>query len=276
MMIAAVFGDLHGKIKLAYRLCQRWQREHQQALDLILQVGDLGFWPDITRLDQATMRFASKDMDELGFLEFYEGSQSLDRLFEDQLPDLYFIKGNHEDFDLLEEGDEPVPVDAYHKILYLPNGITFSHTRGSEELRVSALGGIGGEHDIAKRRRHKKAYFTDSEIQRLCAQGDTDILLTHHGDTAKRGCISLPIQRLRKSLDPAYHFYGHLHKEEDIEKEKRTSLVQLNQLAFRRRSGILPRQAFGILHWKGRSEHRFDFVDDEWMRDYTEYTWEDL
>src|SRR6266550_521159 len=41
-----VFGDLHGRILPAFRLASAWAREHQTPLDGVLQVGDLGFFPD--------------------------------------------------------------------------------------------------------------------------------------------------------------------------------------------------------------------------------------
>jgi hypothetical protein len=68
-MKIAVFADVHGRILLCFKLCARWQRETGEQLDLILQAGDLGVYPDRARLDKATIRHAERDPSELGFLD---------------------------------------------------------------------------------------------------------------------------------------------------------------------------------------------------------------
>ena len=139
-MLIAVFGDLHGKILLAYKLCQRWQKENKKNIDLVLQVGDLGVWPDPARLDKATARHVDTEENELGFIDFANGSEALYDMFlgknADALPDIYFIKGNHEDFDFLGslacKHRITIPVDAYHKLNYIPNGKAFTFGKGAE------------------------------------------------------------------------------------------------------------------------------------------------
>ncbi len=72
-MNIAVFADVHGRILLAFLLCARWEQETGQRIDLILQAGDLGAFPDSAALDKATRRFASADPTELGFMtDFHE------------------------------------------------------------------------------------------------------------------------------------------------------------------------------------------------------------
>ncbi len=273
-MLIAVFGDLHGKIRLAYTLCKRWQKEHKSQIAFILQAGDLGVWPDTTKLDKATIRHIESDENELGFIDFLNGSKTLDDLFLDNefLPDMYFIKGNHEDFDFLQQFKGILPVDVYHKLNYLPNGTVLDYNKNNEKITIAALGGIDKDYD-GKGKRHQDAYFTQNEINQLSARGSADILLTHHGYFAKRG-LSEPIKSARRSLMPKYHFYGHLHREEQISVEKSIQLVQLNILGFMRESGILKSQAFGILEWKDKDNHKFEFVNDEWMKEYTKNTWD--
>jgi len=55
----AIFADVHGRILLAFLLCARWEQETGQRVDLILQAGDLGVFPDSAALDKTTRRFAS-------------------------------------------------------------------------------------------------------------------------------------------------------------------------------------------------------------------------
>jgi hypothetical protein len=61
-----VFGDLHGRVLPAFKLAQAWSREHGVPLDGLLQVGDLGYFPEPSRFDKATKRYAEKDSLECG------------------------------------------------------------------------------------------------------------------------------------------------------------------------------------------------------------------
>jgi predicted phosphodiesterase len=102
----AILGDLHGHITLAYRLLKRWEIEHSRVFSAIFQVGDFGAYPPPFRADKATMRFYEKDPDELSFVDYHLGSEEADEILGmNALPDrrisadMFFIKGNHEDFD---------------------------------------------------------------------------------------------------------------------------------------------------------------------------------
>src|SRR5687767_6471805 len=76
-----VFGDLHGRVLPAFRLALAWQREHGERLDGLLQVGDLGWFPDATRLDKATKRHAERDPLELGAQQVAAPSRAADAVF---------------------------------------------------------------------------------------------------------------------------------------------------------------------------------------------------
>src|SRR3954452_23284936 len=91
-----VFGDLHGRILPAFRLALAWQREHGERLAGLLQAGDLGYFPDASRLDKATKRHAEKDPLELGALQIAAPSPMADVVFaESDLPEaLWFTAGN--------------------------------------------------------------------------------------------------------------------------------------------------------------------------------------
>ena len=75
------FGDLHGRILPAFRLAQAWSREHGVALDGLLQVGDIGYFPDPGRLDRATRRHAERDALECGARLVAEPSEEADAVF---------------------------------------------------------------------------------------------------------------------------------------------------------------------------------------------------
>src|SRR5262245_6942852 len=61
-----IFGDLHGRVLPAFALARAWQRTYGEPVAGLLQVGDLGYFPDPTRLDRATKRHAQRDPMELG------------------------------------------------------------------------------------------------------------------------------------------------------------------------------------------------------------------
>lgn len=148
----AILGDLHGHITLAYRLLKRWEVEHNKVFSTIFQVGDFGAYPPPFRADKATMRFYEKDRDELSFVDYQQGSdEAAEILGEHALShrrisaDLFFIKGNHEDFEYLDSLPQPGPyppsVDVYGKIFYLESGTVLPIQDGEHEFRVAALGG---------------------------------------------------------------------------------------------------------------------------------------
>jgi hypothetical protein len=93
-MNIAVFADVHGRVLLAFKLCARWQQETGETIDLILQAGDLGAYPDISHLDRATIKHARKDPTELGFAEDFsqhndEGTATLSQT---NCP-MWFVRG---------------------------------------------------------------------------------------------------------------------------------------------------------------------------------------
>ena len=109
-----VFGDLHGRILPAFKLAQAWSREHGVALNGLLQVGDLGYFPDPSRFDKATKRHAKKDSLESGVRLVAEPSPEADAIFADvSCPSaMWFTAGNHEDYDLLKEWERDAGREA--------------------------------------------------------------------------------------------------------------------------------------------------------------------
>ena len=143
-----VFGDLHGRVLPAFKLAQAWSREHGVALAGLLQVGDLGYFPDPSRFDKATKRHAEKDALEGGVRLVAQPSEEADAVFADELCPgaMWFTAGNHEDYELLKEwergagrGADSFAVDAYGKLRCIRDGHVTELPGG---LRVGALWGI--------------------------------------------------------------------------------------------------------------------------------------
>jgi Icc-related predicted phosphoesterase len=275
----AVLGDLHGHLTLAYRLLRRWEREHRQSIGLILQVGDLGAFPPPLRLDDATLRFAKKDPDELGFLDYYTGSPEVDAILGSNASEqhrihanLYFIKGNHDDFEFLNKvgsSGDAVPVDHHGRILYLPGGVVVDIEVGATTIRVGGLGGIGqpggcGTNPVSE-------FFTKSELRRLRSNGQgIDVLLTH---SAPRNAVcdrtgSPELSDLLVSCRPMFHFCGHYHEEgRQLPCPGSTRSFLLNEVNFHG-SSRLNRRCMGILRWGGPEGPQFEFVEDPWLSGY--------
>lgn len=186
----AILGDLHGHITLVYHILKRWEIEHGEEIDLILQVGDLGVYPFPERADKTTKRFAKKNPAELSFQDYFHGFPEGEEILgangdetRSIAAEMYFIKGNHDDFEFLDEISHgcnyPVPVDYYGKMHYIRSGLVISLYAGSFRLKVGCLGGIAA-HDGSSGKDTASQYYTRSEVRELHAAGkDLDILLTH-------------------------------------------------------------------------------------------------
>src|SRR5215213_936056 len=97
-MNIAIFADIHGRILLCFKLCARWERETGEQIDLVLQAGDLGAYPDLQRLDRATIKHARTDPSELGFAtSFAEWHGEIAEVLSNTSFPLIFVRGNHED-----------------------------------------------------------------------------------------------------------------------------------------------------------------------------------
>jgi hypothetical protein len=282
----AVFGDVHGHLTLAYRLVKRWERENAAAIDLILQVGDLGAFPPPYRLDKATKRFAERDPDELGFATYFEGGDEAEEVLGPDAPaeravdaPLVFVRGNHEDFvflaDVAAGGEPPQPTDPYQKILYLPNGARFTFRRGALALAVGALGGIS--LDGGPGRDPASEFYTAGEARRLRAGGPLDVLLTHeppfgaaatlHPRYAGEG--SRDAASLVRECAPRFHFCGHYHEPGGrLEAPAGTESYLLNAVNFLRPQRLNP-GCFGVLTWGGPDEAHFSLVGAPWTAEYT-------
>ena len=121
----------HAKI-LLFKKCSKvpkifaWKNYTKRDIDCILQVGDIGAFPNPAKLDTSTARFSDHDIEELGFHKFLKDTGDSRNYFGNggdfEDTDMYFIKGNHEDFDYLDSFNIISPVDFHKRIMYAPNG----------------------------------------------------------------------------------------------------------------------------------------------------------
>jgi len=289
----AVLGDVHGHLTLAFRILRRWERETGCSIDLVLQVGDLGAFPPPFRLDKATRRFAATDPDELGFADYHKGGPDAEEVFGDGNDarrfdaDLVFIKGNHEDFEFLADmangAHEPVPVDAFGRILYLPSGARWTFTRRGISLSIGALGGIAdGEGPGASA---VSPFYTAAEVRHLRANGAMlDVFLSHepplgagealHPKYANAG--SPEVCAFLREVGVRYHFCGHYHEPGGrLPAPEGTYSYELHAVGFAHRAKLNP-GCFGILRWASPVDHDFALVDEPWLAEYTRWTYRAL
>jgi len=276
-----VFGDLHGRILPAFRLALAWQREHGVRVDGLLQVGDLGYFPDATRLDKATKRHAEKDPLELGTQQVAAPSRLADAIFSD--PDvpqaLWLTAGNHEDHEALKSWEHGAgataadfPVDAYLRVRCLRDGRVATLAGG---LRVGALWGIDDEAPNARRKVPPLARVSERSATHLSYE-QFDVLLMHEAprDGIFEGAGSELISAVIELAQPAFAFFGHYHAEGRLTECDfgATQVYHLHGLEFREHGGAAEARSVGVLRWHDGSG-RFEYLDPTWLRSVTRHNW---
>jgi len=292
-MNIAVFADLHGRILLAFKLCARWERETGERLDLILQAGDVGIFPDPTRLDKATLRYAQQDPTELGFLkDFVIYDEKVAAVLAQTSCNLICVRGNHEDHRWLDtrEMQESGPifsVDVYQRLYCLKTGVPYIYTTGNEQLAVLGIGRVGPRSEEVKDTNIQP--YEQVQLKKLGAT-TVDVLLTHDmpaGASARhvrsrnmpeglatrnRGMeeISLALEQYQ----PRYHFYGHVGGDclQGVG-EHSTQFCKLADLEWHGAGQVVHPGSMAILRWANNTMHSLNVVRDDWYKEYTANTW---
>ncbi len=262
-----IAGDVHGHYSVLYSFIKNWQEQHKRKIDLILQTGDMGIYPDPSRADKATIKFAKNDPEEFSFINFYYESEESRSIFKDpgfSAPDLYFIKGNHEDFEYLNSQisnfRNAFPIDYYKKMFYIPGGnITEINLDENVPITIAALGGTSYENSSSQS--HLK-YYSKSEVNKLLGYTTKiDILLTHdvpyEAITERTG--SIEIKELLNILKPSCHFCGHYHipgRQLDINPTKSYILNEINYKN-------LDKNCIGLLKWPNK---QFSFINKKYNK----------
>lgn len=287
-MNIAVFADLHGRVLLCFKLCARWERETGEKIDLILQAGDLGAYPDVSQLDRATINHAREDPTELGFsTDFAVHKPDIEKILAQTTCPMLFVRGNHEDHQWLDELEKNAPnaifpVDVYQRILCMKTGMPYTFRKNDEHITILGIGRIAplpGEQSETKAK-----YIQPYEVERLFSDVnlDCDVLLSH--DVALDFLTpNYGLEEIRLVLDaysPAYHFHGHTEEpyRQRMDANGKTRVIKMADLHWDKstRDFALEAGGMGILRWQSPSEHEFSVVDAEWYREYTFRAWESL
>lgn len=290
----AVFGDTHGHLRLMFQLCRQWQLTHQKKIDVVLQCGDLGYYPNPNNLDKATQRYARKDPEELGFKYFTKPvPMSSDEMLREILcgpqedfntvsAPVLFCHGNHEDFQSLSESvgnTEIAPVDCFDRLFWLRPG----YIHDALGVRIAAIGGgteprDAPEDDYGLSEPWK---WVNNRAVKALQTGEFNILISHTSPTGVGGESdrwgSTRLRRLVESNSPAYHFFAHHKNRIEPSCIGTTRCYWLNDVNFDRnaKSMAMPLEigCMGILSWKDETNHDFEMVDGEWIRDVNSVNW---
>jgi len=194
-------GDVHGLLDKALEmlipLCP----------DAVIQVGDLGVWPNSKNIDSASKRHQGAG----DFSEYYTGNKIL------PVP-IYFTHGNHEDQQWLQQRN---------MTWLIPN--LFYISVGVIELAGIKIAFIGGNHGLPKKIKH----IQPDGVNKLLNL-EFNILVSHeccYGQPVKVGRPQkdLPgshlLTELVKIKKPVFHFCGHYHQYLDICTDDTHSIV---------------------------------------------------
>jgi hypothetical protein len=296
-----VFGDLHGKILPAFRLAACWARDHGRAVAGLLQVGDMGYFPDPARIDRATLRHAEKDPLELGTFDVIEPNELADRVFADPhgSPGLWFTAGNHEDFEALDQltrgsGRQPdFVVDAYCRIRGIKDGQVVGLPRPADSsgeflapepapdedsaggLRVGAIWGVDGGGPNARQNLPERGYIREKSVNQLLHR-EFDVLLSHDAPADARwtGYGSEFLRCLVELARPAFAFFGHYsgNGARSATDFGPTQVYHMAGLELRGRDGCPSPGSVGVLEWADGTG-TFEYIPDDWLKTFTRHNW---
>lgn len=197
-------GDIHGNLEHA-----EWLFDHavENDVNVIIACGDFGYWPHF--------RWGEKYLNSVAKMAKKNNIQ------------FYWVDGNHENHDLLDElvaehgSDNPIPM--YNDNLnYIPRGCVFSI--GSKKIM-----GYGGAYSWDWKHRElgiswwKQELINDYKVAELPEQ-KVDILVTHEAPLGKeisyKDDIPLSVRQrelvseIQQKTNPSLHVCGHHHTRE--------------------------------------------------------------
>jgi hypothetical protein len=294
-MNIAIFADLHGRLLLCFKICLRWQQETGQKLDLILQAGDMGIFPDSRNLDRSTLLHAKHDPTELGFSQYFVKHDPQVEAILNQLDcNLVCVRGNHEDHQWLDKLEQqastPIfPVDIYKLVYCLKSGELYNFHKANQSLRILGIGRIGQSERSPGS--SQPIYIQPYEAKRIFnykRSTQIDILLTHDRATTDlrevdpASHLKGGMSEIREALNyyqPNYHFFGHvggplLHY---TDANKVTQVAKLEDFCWTQntRQQLRP-DSMAILRWSSPQAHSLEIVNTAWLQEYAAYNWQYL
>lgn len=278
MIRVAIFADIHGKFLLPFKLVDHYQKSTGNKIDLILQCGDMGAFPNKSRMDKATLRHAKHDRDELGFIDAFAYVHAEIAQFLDELNiDMLCVRGNHEDHEFLDKLEneasfleEPAyPIDAYNRVWVCRTAMPIAiHSKDNTPKATKNFGGLTGKDKKStnntnqstdkdrltmvgvgrigdRKGRNHPQYIQAYERQALTKLAknaqEFDVLITHDKSSdSHRGYGALEIETLLNQIAFAYHFYGHTGEpfSQTLDNNGITQTVKVKELEFNKQGKL--------------------------------------
>lgn len=197
-------GDIHGNLDHA-----KWLFRHaeENSVDIIIACGDFGYWPHISWGEKFV--------------------QSIGRMAQETQIKFYWVDGNHENHDLIDDlvkthgADSPIPLDN-DWFYYIPRGCRF-------DINGYKVMGYGGAYSVDWEYRTEGISWWRQELINEYALDEianekVDILVTHEAPLGKeisykdeipvsvhqRELVSL----IQSKVTPDLHVCGHHHTRE--------------------------------------------------------------
>lgn len=264
------------------KLSALWEKHSQRKLSAILQVGDMGAFPDHNKLDPATKKHAKNDTDELGYRNFIHATEESRAFLALTDAPVLFVRGNHEDFEYLAKFVGPSTIDPFGRITFIPDGkIVRLALDETTAVRVGGFGGVAPTMETRGRGKNareafRKAQraaqldprrFTEDDVQYAFTGERPDILLTHAGPRSQAllqgsRLLGALVERAR----PRVHLFGHHHQVVGPSDNGATLTAGLEHLEFDQ-DDLVRYGSFGIVEWSEEDVH-FHFVtevDHPWL-----------
>lgn len=280
-MKIAIFADIHGKCLLPFKLVDFYQKATGNKINLILQCGDIGAFPDLNNLDKATIRHAKYDRDELGFYDEFTQDKTEIRNFLNELNiNMICVRGNHEDHVFLDklEGEYAheilFPIDIYKRIWLCKTGFVQTFQLGEEKLSFVGIGRIGdrkGRNDAQFIQEYEKKQL----LKLLKTKEHFDILLTHDKDSlSERGYGMNEISNILTHLIFHYQFHGHTGEpfNQSIAHNGITQICKIKELEFDE-NGILGKGCMLVLEKIKEDTFQLEVVSQNITNRFTKHNW---
>src|SRR5581483_5896407 len=215
-MLIGFIGDVHGQVFHALAAVATWQIENGRRFDLLIQVGDVGAYPDPARMDAASRRYLAAEPSQGDFVRLLHASGAradrLRRLRRQFASPIYFVRGNHEDQEWLrqlpiDQATGTAAVDPFDFFCFVPDGTVLR----IGDARIAFIGGAeADEADDARIDSQAHQALLDLGV------GAIDVLVTHdapygvsvgyYGQTQGSRLVT----QLIEQLQPTFHVAGHL------------------------------------------------------------------
>lgn len=213
-----IAGDWHGNHKWAKKIIDV---AHAEGIGKIIQCGDFGVWPG--KEGKEYLLILSRHLVKRGI-------------------SLYFVPGNHEDYNQIDSWNETLPANKDGHIEVEPN-LFYTGKVNAWRWEDKKFASVGGAVSIDKRWRTKdvswwpQEQLTPKEEHDAKLLGEVDYLFTHDCPSINpfRGLkpdIESEIHRytmtkIGKALQPKIWFHGHMHTYEEYIFEHRAGVARV-------------------------------------------------